>query len=271
MEVGGVQVELVLSKNGRNFFILFLGIFILFFSLVSAVTIESGVILKTNSSGAEITFSSNVSVTSLEIGSNFIYLEGISYTRNGASYSCDLNYTGTSIIDSSSFCVSSSGENSNTGSSSAGFPLFVPSQNDLEKGYTKTMRENWKIQFKFNNGTKQVEVTSVNKTLNSVSVNVNGSDYAVNENETKKIDFNDDGYYDLSIKVNSIDNYNNANMTFTEIHEEIQPSTENQQTGNTVQDSGVSGKIINFGDWKIYVLLGIIVVLVILNVFKKRR
>ncbi len=182
------------------------------------------------------------------------WAQNISWERNiNGGYSYEIspvyrgNYTaGTFVGINQQFSVtrlasSNSAENSNTNSpSSSGYPLYSPNQNNLQKGYTKTMRENWKVQFKFENQTKQIEVTSVNKTLNKVSVNVNGTDYNLSVNETKKIDLNNDGYYDLQIEVNSIDSYENANMTFTEIHEEISSQQSEEQTGNVVDNSGES-------------------------------
>jgi len=77
---------------------------------------------------------------------------------------------------------------------------------------------------------------------------------------------NDDGFYDLSISVNSIDSYENANMTFTEIHEEIPSEQSGSQTGNVSEDISPIAKSVA---WYWYFLLGIIVLLVLLGSLRK--
>ena len=102
----------------------------------------------------------------------------------------------------------------------------IVSNEQIENGYERAFRVNNQIRFEFNNGNIIARIDSINS--NSVIVNVDGINYSVNINETKKIDIDEDGYYDLQISVSLVSNLKtSADLEFQLIHEKI--SSEEQE------------------------------------------
>jgi len=240
--------------------ILFLGI--IFFPFVSAISIGSGTILQ-NSDGGNITFSFDVNVTMVEIESDYIYLEGISYARGGTSYSCNLNHTSITTIDSASFCVSSTTTTTSTGGSGGG--TFKPSAEIFKNGYVVNVVKNRKVEIPFGDEKEIVEVKSVES--EKVSFSVEGKDYEVVLGGETKIDLDDDGIYDLKISNSKI--YNEiATLKFELISEEVPVEIQEKEKENIIEKIP---EIVEGISWKIYILIGVIFVLIIVWVFLVRK
>ena len=255
-----------------------------------------------NSSYGKINFSESVNLsvggdlnTYINISDNYIYINStalsalnksatltlynLSYTnprilKDGvvcpSSICTEVSYTGgTFTFTVTSFSNYSAEETPSTledteETSSGGYPTYHPTQEQITEGYSKLMAKNWKVQFTIKNNTYTAIVNSVdseNKTLEIELEEVNET-IKLGENETKKIDLNDDGYYDLQISVNFIDSYNNANMTFKEIHEEIPAEKqEEKQAPSKIKEKEIK-------DW-MWIVGGIILLVFIGFVIRK--
>ena len=204
---------------------IFLSILIIFLNFISAVTLNEGVTIET-ASGKSMTLSFDVNVTSLTIESDYIYLEGISYSRSGVQYACNLNHSA-STIDSSTFCISDTSTDTTITVSSGGGSSSSPSSSTLEEGYTANFRKNFKLNF----GEQTMTVTNLQE--GTVTIEIAGSSYEISEDETVKIDTNKDGYYDVQVSAGSVNDVY-ATLTVKTIYEEVPAEEQESIVGNIV-------------------------------------
>jgi len=108
-----------------------------------------------------------------------------------------------------------------TGTGGSGYPIFKPTQEQLEKGYEKSLREKWKIQFEFNNETYTITLDDIlNKSAIMNMSSRSGSEiFNLDINETKKFNLNDDDYYDLEVFLKNVKSYYEIDLVLRFIHE----------------------------------------------------
>jgi hypothetical protein len=104
----------------------------------------------------------------------------------------------------------------------SGNPTFSLGQSELEEGYTKTLLKNWKIEFEFENKTYVITLKNAKNEIAEITVSDKEGLWNFNlaVNETKKLDLNDDGFYDLEIFLKDIPD-SKADLIVKLIHEEI--------------------------------------------------
>jgi hypothetical protein len=186
---------------------------------------------------------------------------------------------GPSVVGS----VISSGDNNNngggggTGGVSGGAITYTISNEQFTLGYSKELLKSEKIQFSVNN--QNHTVTLNNLTSNSIIIIVNSTPQTATLliGELKKFDVNDDNYYDLSVKLNSIIN-NKANLTISSLNEKIY--SQNQETSQDVLDDKIDSDIgieDSKGDgnmvrsyWLISLVIVAIIIILIFYLIKKR-
>jgi len=166
--------------------------------------------------------------------------------------------------------TSSNSQETNTGGST-GAGTLRPSQKSLENGYKVNVVKNRKVEIPFGDEKESVEVKSVSE--DRVVVSVNGEDYEVLLDGEGKIDLDKDGIYDLKISNSKI--YNSiATLEFEFISEEVSSDVQDEESENIIGDviNDIPEAVKNL-DWKFYVLVGIVLVLVVLyfGVFRKKR
>jgi len=90
-------------------------------------------------------------------------------------------------------------------SSGGSYAIFKPTQEKLEEGYEKSMRENWKISFKFNNETHTIKMNKIidNKTI-ELMISSEPIIFNLSLSEIKKVNLDEDDYYDLKIFLKDI-------------------------------------------------------------------
>jgi len=100
----------------------------------------------------------------------------------------------------------------------------------ISDGFNKVFSKRQRVKLIFSNETHYVGVTDVG--TNSVVINVSSTPQTatIYTGETKKFEVNTDGYYDISVKLNSM-NGTSANMTVLYLHEKI-AETETNSEGN---------------------------------------
>ncbi|MDA3836399.1 MAG: ice-binding family protein [Nanoarchaeota archaeon] len=199
------------------------------------------------------------------------------------------DYAGNSISSDVSYTVSAASSSSGGG----GYPTYSSSQNELTTGSQKTMRENWKISFKVGGESHTFEVDEIGLTTVKITITSDPQEATLSIGEEKKFDVTGDGYYDVSVKLDSIDNsntqYPKADFTITTIHEEIaqeivpaaQPKTAPvpaptvpETTSPPEQTRGMTGRVIDdFSQspfpWIILVVL--LIALVVFFIIRKRN
>jgi len=159
--------------------------------------------------------------------------------------------------------------------SGGGYPTYKPNQSQLEEGYEKSLRENWKIEFEFENETRTIKLDKiVNKTA-TLTVSSVPITFELIVNETKKLNLNDDGFYDLQIFLKNITDYK-ADLIVKIIHEEI-PAEELEGVEKKGKIKDLINNFIEFIKlYWLWILIGgfIIIVfgiIVVLRIVKKNK
>lgn len=149
-----------------------------------------------------------------------------SYTANPStsstgtfSTSCTVtDYTGNSISSSVSYTVTSS-------RGGGGYTTYRPNEKELSEGYQKVVRKNQKISFKIGEDSHIFKVEDITETTIKISIFSETQEAILSIGEEKKFDISGNDYYDISIKLNSINfinkYYPKADLTIKTINEKI--------------------------------------------------
>jgi len=176
--------------------------------------------------------------------------------------------TGTSVI-------SQTDSPTTTSSSSSGDPSFSISNEKIENGFEKVLYLNWEVNFKLKNETHRFKLKNISTNSATITISSNPITKTFSIGEEKKFDLNQDLYYDLYVKLNSIKinslKKNFANFTIMSINEKI---SENNSTANISEDKSSveqSSKINYFWIYLIGAVLIIIGILFRTFCFKKKK
>ena len=113
--------------------------------------------------------------------------------------------------------TSSSSGGGGGGSSSTTYSL---SEDQIKTGTSKTLKRNDKIRFTSNNEKHTLKVDKISEGEVTITISSNPITLILKIGETRKVNLNNDEYYDLSVSLNSI-TFSKASFTIKEIHEEI--------------------------------------------------
>lgn len=190
---------------------------------------------------------------------------------------------GNSATSSVSYTVASvsSATNTETSSlSSSGPSSYYPSQEQLNlpEGYTKTLRENYTIEFNLKENNHQLKINKIEEEKVNFTISSEPQTFEIKINETKKVDLDGDGFYDLEIFLKEIIGLyrKEAKLTIRAINEEILKDTTNAPP--IIQKKDMSFNLKNY--LKNFILqnyplllifLLIIVLIIIISVRIKRR
>ena len=179
--------------------------------------------------------------------------------------------------------------NSASSNSGGGFPSFSSSENELSKGYNKIMLKDWKISFKVNGEAHTFKVDNLSETDVKISISSETQEATLLIGEEKKFELSGDNYYDVLVKLNSIDASNKlrlkADLTIYTIYEEIAAQQESkveegteeitlQQESKSDKDpkenseSGLEESTIN--STVLWFLLGVIIFLILFGIHYKK-
>jgi hypothetical protein len=172
--------------------------------------------------------------------------------------------TANTVLDSANFpCTDGTSDPDDPDSpSGGGNPTFNPTEEQLEEGYENYFLKGWKANLIIKNVSYFLEVKDILE--NQVDFSIGEKNYILFSNETKKINLNDDGYYDLQIISEEITE-NKARLSFKEIHEEIPAEKQEEKEEKS--------KIEEENKWWVWLILGGLGVLVILQIifyYKKK-
>ena len=174
-----------------------------------------------------------------------------------------------------------------TTSGSTGLPNYRPNEAELKKGYTRILYKGWKISFNMDNIAHTIEVDKINSSSATMTISSDPMTVILSTGEEKKVDLDDNEYYDILLRVNSIDAsgaYPKGNFTLTSINEKIVTDTKPIQEAETTQNTeettstpGITGKITDESQglgttWIILiVIIGVLVIgFIIYRIIKKK-
>ncbi len=208
--------------------------------------------------------------TDSTLGNNFTSLDDGSYSYSVYSINSngDTNISNYNFVIDTSVSSSSSGPSASTPPTSGGIPsnyVYKISQDQLLEGYSRLLKKGNKVSVSGQNLNYVVEVINVG---DNVIISVSDKEYSLDLEGSEKIDANEDGYYDLEVRVSEIRSNGYANLVFTEIYEEIH-SEQRDSSSDELKTSDEDFDA-NNNTW-IYVLVIVVLVLVIVYFSESNR
>jgi len=164
----------------------------------------------------------------------------VSYTENPSTSSAGTFTTTCTATDNAGNSDSSSISYTVSDSGSAGTPSFYTNtivQDNKEfselKILTKELSKKQRIKIKINNEEHYIGVINLTNTTATINISSKPQQAIFNIGDEKKFEVNEDNYYDIYVKLNSIEN-NKANLTIKSIHEEI-PAKEREKQDEEIE------------------------------------
>lgn len=156
---------------------------------------------------------------------------------------------------------------STTNGGSTGLGTYRPSENSLQNGWSVRVVKGQKVQIPIGElgESKNIEIKSIGE--GKVVVSVGGKDYEISSSEKGKIDLDSDGFYDVEIN-NKETSESYADLEFKLIHEEV-PSEQEEKKEENILDK--IPEVVKKFDWKVYVLIGVVIILIIVWIVLKRK
>ncbi|MBI2047155.1 S8 family serine peptidase [Candidatus Pacearchaeota archaeon] len=187
-----------------------------------------------------------------------------------------------SSSSSSSSTSSNSGNNAPTTTASDTRNTYTLTGNQLKEGYTKeiTKKDQFKVDISGEN--HLVKLSDLTETAATIDVSSTTQTATLSVGEEKKFDVTEDNYYDLSVRLNSLNKAaNKANFTIKSINESISAGINNTAppANNTAETNArapitakpiadIIGKILNYKNTAI--TIGILIILTALFMFIKK-
>lgn len=143
----------------------------------------------------------------------------------------------------------STGTSSAASSGTANGIIFRPSEKNLEGGYSKLLRKSQSVEISVGDEKEIVEVESVSS--EKVIISSNGENYEIKNSSSAKIDFDNDGFYDIEISQKGTSGVY-AKLEFKLIHEEIPSENEEEKKERVVSEGNTNEKknlLENVKDW----------------------
>jgi len=131
------------------------------------------------------------------------------------------DYAGNSVSNTSTYGVTTS-SNSGVGSSSENnwSKTFVPSQTQFQNGYTQTLKENERVKLTIKSVIHYVGLENINSNSVDLIITSDPIEITLSLAESKRVDIDDDGFYDLYLYLDSLDT-SEAGITILSINEEV--------------------------------------------------
>lgn len=183
------------------------------------------------------------------------------------------DYAGNSVASSFDYTVNSAGAAPGTTNGGTTYTkTYVVSNEQFAEGYTKEVSKNEKMRFTISGKTHNVGVTSLTANSATISVFSTPQEATLQVGDTRKFDVDADDFYDISIKLESIES-NKAKLTLTSIRETVTPETTAAE--ETAEEEAVTTRQADEGiitDTKerdlttLWIIIGVIVVLVLVGI-----
>jgi hypothetical protein len=157
-----------------------------------------------------------------------------------------------------------------TSSGSSTVPTYTPQASQLEKGYTKTLIKNWQINFNIEGSSHKLKVDKIENNSATITISSDPITFTLFVDESRKLDLNNDGFYDLFVKLNSVVN-KQGNFFIQKIHEEIMEEEDEieEKTEEQIPEPTRPGNIIIFIAGAVIIL--VLIALFILELIKRKK
>ena len=215
-------------------------------------------------------------------GTNGMYNSSLSVATHTWSINCtDIagntgnSSTRTLIVTAATASTTTS---SISGGSGGGYPTFRPKEDELNKGYNEVIYQNWKVSFNVENISHTFKVENITETTAKISISSETQEAILSVGQEKKFELSGDNYYDLLVKLNSIDStnkyYPKANITLKTISEEIVSQKQDKEESSekdTIQKSPeteLKEKKTNL-TW-LWILIAVIIILISFGIGYKK-
>jgi hypothetical protein len=185
-------------------------------ALLNITLNENGTCLYSINSGA-----TNLSMDSED---NLTFTKTLSSLSNGdyiANFYCNDSLGNRNDTENVSFTIAVASQSA-PASSSYGSIIYIGNET-LMSEYTKNLGIGWKLGFKIKNQSHELMIDSIKNNLVLLTIQSKPLKINLTVGEEKKLDLDNDDYYDLFIRLNSI--LYTANLTIKEINEKIQNSS----------------------------------------------
>lgn len=174
----------------------------------------------------------NYSISGNITGTNSSYSNNHSVSFSGLSSSTTYNYL-IVVCDRAQNCVNESSNfttneatviinppSSGGGGGSSLSVVYRVNEYQLQNGFSKVLKKNNEISFSLASGSHKLKLIKINENSASIEIRSDPIDLMLNVDEEIKLNLTSPNYYDLYVKLNSIDD-DEANFTIRKIFEEI--------------------------------------------------
>jgi len=227
-------------------------------------TIDSGAINVTMGNLTASVFNqTNTTLGNQTYTAKFYCNDSLNHLNNSEQITFTINTTVVSAEETTS---------SNYGSSTPSFWALTTnliSKEDLEKGYNRELGSKQRVKIKTNEGIHYVGIISLTNSKVTINISSTPQQAVFSVGDLKKFDTSEDGYYDLTIKLESISNAK-ANLTLqiiegvTKVSDPISSNTTKGATNETnttkTEDEGKTAK----QKFWIFFIVGIIILVSII-------
>jgi len=187
------------------------------------------------------------------------------------------DYAGNSgTLTTASFSTTACGLGSSGGGGSGTFTkTYNINEESLNQGYTKALAKSERIKFNIGKDNHQLSVKSLTESTVTIEVSSTPQEATLSVGDERKFDIDDNGYYDLYVKLNKIES-NKADITIKSISEKVTEQTETQQQEQQEAATGQAEEDLDTGVgsawlWIIIVVIVILILVVIGYVIKKKK
>lgn len=152
--------------------------------------------------------------------------------------------------------------------------IYAVSETQVNDGITKEIKASDKVEFSISGEKHTLNLNSI--TGNSVSITIRSEPvtFVLEIGDEKKIDFDNDKFYDLKVKLEEIID-KKAKIKIQSIHEEVPQPAMTNQTGenNRTSNAGITGNVVGFAKSKIGIglIIGIIIVIAGIAIIVSRK
>lgn len=152
--------------------------------------------------------------------------------------------------------------------------IYAVSETQVVDGISKEMNAGDKIKFQVSGGEHTLNLEAITGNFARITIQSSPVTFVLEIGNTKEIDFENDGFYDLKVKLEEIAD-GKAKIKIQSIHEEVpQPVTANQ-TGenNETNGAGITGNVVGFAKSKIGIglIIGIVIVIAGIGIIVLRK
>lgn len=138
-----------------------------------------------------------------------------------------------------------------------------PTEEQLKQGFTTTLGMGEKVRFSVSGETHHVMLAGINPTSVIINVSSKMQQAILAAGQDKSFDVNDDNYYDINVKLNSIESgAKKVSLTVKSVHEQALALPE-EITGKVQQEIGMPEEVSKLSINALWVAIGVLLVILI--------